>query len=326
MKKSLKMIGTIMALVFGAAILGGCADRADISQIEIIDVKYEDSRVKMSIEGEEKGVLIDACVSWPDSTDNLKSFSAKVSQNHYNRFADDWIFAHYDSVETGGNDKTFVLDKEGNLIIGLSMDATGIASFVDAEKNISGHLSGNAFLYNSFVGTPENCRDITEQQAIEGVEQSLSYYSDFTFRTYRTLFEETESGRQQFRVFVQPVYNEIPICIKSNIGSIGTGVSICDRGISSVTGLVFLDEIRENKQVACISLETAISCLAAGIDDYLASDSGEIYQISLEYFGEYRSGTYSFNPVWVFYGHSGEYYWMIGLNAYDGMFCFSETM
>lgn len=309
-------------------LLSGCrSNKAEKNVIQ--DFELNDSHVNAEIIGETKQLIINADTSPPYNLNGLKTFSVSVSQKYFDNLASTLITDHYDNVIRENKTKYYVLN-EDRVRIGITMDEAGYLSFVDTEKDISGSFIGNPFRYNYFVDGSGCDIGISQEQAIEECKNFISGYSDLDFFPYRTIVE-TNNARQtpaaHYRIFLQPVYNGIPICIRTNSGSLGADLSIGKNGISSARGVFLFDHVTEGKITNIVSMEEAIETLCSGIDYYLVPDTGEVYYISLEYYAEYKgSNTYSFQPVWMFYGFTGEYYWIIGFNANDCSFGFSASM
>lgn len=335
-KGAKKLIITLLlgSLAFTSMLLAACSSKtAENTVLKNTSVSWavsKDSYVEAEISGSEKKLKIKAQISAPEQVTEVKTFTASVSETYFDKMVQD-VIAGYDNVNFE-KFNYYVIENE-RLLVGLQMDEAGYLDYVDTERDVSGTLVGDYFKYNYFVETQIDSGSYnTGITAAEAIQQAVSFsegYSDFDFVPYRTLIElqkEDSSEPDHFRVFLQLVYNDIPVCIYSRNGMVSSDVSTSTQGVSSARGIFLLEDIKDGSPCKIISVDSILENLADNVDLFMTNISGEIYNIALEYYADLSdAGIYTFRPVWTLYGYS-EYYWILSFYADNGELCYSGTM
>lgn len=286
-----------------------------------------DSLCHQTIRGKEKVLHFDADVLQPNNISDVHSIHASLSESYFETMAQNLIFSRFDRDQVESDEKSYyIIDYDAeHVVVFISLDVDGSIGYTEVEKDLSGSLIGEAFRYGFFV--EDSSIGLSLSDACILAADFSQTYSDFEYIPYRNEIEKNRiSGDAHYRVYLQATIEGIPVCIRMfNGGTFHVDVSVGTTGISHVTGkITYSDIVADPDALSIIPLYQIVEHIGKRVDYLLQENEATVYHVSLEYFAtEFDGKTYSFIPVWSFYGKSGNYNWLICYDAHTGKLIYS---
>ena len=324
----MKKLVTVFLILF--LLLCGCSQTHDNNEYTPPSKQGKkdlDALCHQTIEGKEKVLHFDSDVVQPNNLSDIHIIHASLSETYYETMAQDLIFSKYDSVQVESNENSYyIIDYDAeHVVIFISLDVDGSIGYTEVDKDLSGSLIGEPFQYGFFVEDPSIGLPLYDACRL-AVDFSQTY-SDFEYNPYRNEIEKNRiSGDAHYRVYLQALIDGIPVCTRMfNGGSFLVDVSVGTGGISHVTGkITYSDFTADPEAISIIPLDQILEHLEERVDYILQDKEATVYHISMEFFAtEFDGKTYSFTPVWSFYGKSGNYNWLICFDAHTGKLIYS---
>ena len=272
---------------------------------------------KTSMEQDGKKLLFDADVSIPDTEkiyrvtlgpdeDKARRLGKKLMEDKYRNIA---RLSEWDLVAT----KTESADSE--TLADFALDDEWAVNYTDVVHDVSyGDYHGedqygkDAFLFRYGYTTDiiPNGMQMRPEEAGESVCSFFKDYTGFTFAPYRILAaDSTEDGAKSgyYTVWLRAVYENFPVCIKSDSVPLGLNASISENGIVDFQGLFLLKKTGQDEVTKIVTLQSVMDRLKASFSQLSNSVEIRISHIALEYVSERQKGkSYLLRPVWAFYG------------------------
>lgn len=192
-----------------------------------------------------------------------------------------------------------------------SADYTDVANDINYGQYYGEDAYGNEaylFKYGYITDIVPRQMDLSPNEASDAVRAYFKDYTELSFQPYRILAADSTTDSTKpgyYTIWLRAVYDNVPICIKSDGCPIGVTALISKAGIVHFQGLFLLKQSAQKGVSKIVTLDSIMAQLKNNFALLSSSPRVDIYHISLEYVEQTNSdGSYTLRPAWCFYGEA----------------------